>query len=329
MTRSTTASRAVAVLIIGAALSSGVLAAPTRSPIPYSIRARDLVQSQSTSDGLGTLSEGQTRTLATVLEREVPRRYSDGLTPFDDSENGEADPSVSVSVGLEQRVDLAKRINFFSKKRRPKDDEESTQLLSGDSGQVEAAGGVQYPGAVEGLETQHLRRDNAKEVKRFFREKEAIIQSWFNGLSKQWWDLGKLDLEQSRISRAELLSRNGYTFNDVLGLMNKLTEKPGYVDNLVKQMKSLRGQFRHFLNDEVERTHADFLDMHAAWTNAPDHDARFEVFHSFQGFFRDVYRVARAARVFSVLEKEAFAPYQKILNEWHQEFAFDPYSERE
>ncbi|KAJ3834489.1 hypothetical protein F5878DRAFT_712652 [Lentinula raphanica] len=312
MTRSTTASRAVAVLIIGAALSSGVLAAPTRSPIPYSIRARDLVQSQSTSDGLGTLSEGQTRTLATVLEREVPRR-----------------PSVSVSVGLEQRVDLAKRINFFSKKRRPKDDEESTQLLSGDSGQVEAAGGVQYPGAVEGLETQHLRRDNAKEVKRFFREKEAIIQSWFNGLSEQWWDLGKLDLEQSRISRAELLSRNGYTFNDVLGLMNKLTEKPGYVDNLVKQMKSLRGQFRHFLNDEVERTHADFLDMHAAWTNAPDHDARFEVFHSFQGFFRDVYRVARSARVFSVLKKEAFAPYQKILNEWHQDFAFDPYSERE
>ncbi|KAJ3717177.1 hypothetical protein C8R42DRAFT_724808 [Lentinula raphanica] len=108
MTRSiasrSTASRAVAVLFLGAALSSGVLAAPTRSPmIPSSIGVRDL-QSQSSSDGQGTLPEGRIRELTTV-QRSVSRHNGDGLT-IDDLEHGRSDPgNVSVAVKLNIRGD--------------------------------------------------------------------------------------------------------------------------------------------------------------------------------------------------------------------------------
>ncbi|KAJ3757098.1 hypothetical protein EV360DRAFT_84317 [Lentinula raphanica] len=108
MTRSiasrSTASRAVAVLFLGAALSSGVLAAPTRSPmIPSSIGVRDL-QSQSSSDGQGTLSEGRIREL-TMIQPSVSRQNGDGLT-INDLEHGRSDPgNVSVAVRLNIRAD--------------------------------------------------------------------------------------------------------------------------------------------------------------------------------------------------------------------------------
>ncbi|KAJ3968748.1 hypothetical protein EV361DRAFT_399044 [Lentinula raphanica] len=92
MTRST-ASRVVAVLILGAAISSSVLAAPTRSPmIASSIGARGLQSQSSSSDGLGTLSEGQTRELAS-LKDDVPRQSGDGLTIDDSSAHGRMIPS--------------------------------------------------------------------------------------------------------------------------------------------------------------------------------------------------------------------------------------------
>ncbi|KAJ3766920.1 hypothetical protein FB446DRAFT_756563 [Lentinula raphanica] len=108
MTRSlasrSTTSRAVAILILGAALSSGVVAAPTRSPlVSSSIGARDL-QSQSSSDGLGTLFEGPIRNLTTI-QLSVPRQNGDGLT-IDDLEHGRSDPgNVLVAVKLNIRTE--------------------------------------------------------------------------------------------------------------------------------------------------------------------------------------------------------------------------------
>ncbi|KAJ3725439.1 hypothetical protein C8R42DRAFT_763209, partial [Lentinula raphanica] len=167
MTRSTashsTTSRAVAVLILGAALSSGVLAAPTRSPMtPSSIGARDL-QSQSSSDGLGTLSEGELPT----LQHGVPRQSGDGLTPFDDSENGEdgANPDISVFGSLEKRVDLLKRGKFsqlFTSGQSNNDPESSTNRLLEDS-EVEDPGEVEESGEVGVLEVPLGPRASEKE----------------------------------------------------------------------------------------------------------------------------------------------------------------------
>ncbi|KAJ3717178.1 hypothetical protein C8R42DRAFT_678136 [Lentinula raphanica] len=92
MTRST-ASRVVAVLVLGAAISSSVLAAPTPSPmIASSFGARGLRSQSSSSDGLGTLSGGQTRELAS-LKDDVPRQSGDGLTIDDSSAHGRMIPS--------------------------------------------------------------------------------------------------------------------------------------------------------------------------------------------------------------------------------------------
>ncbi|KAJ3766924.1 hypothetical protein FB446DRAFT_756598 [Lentinula raphanica] len=312
MTRSI-ASRAVAVLILGAALSSGVLAAPTRSPmIPSSIAARDLVQSQSSSGGLGALSEGQTRQLATLSEREVPRQNVDGLTPFDDSKNGEdgADPSVSVSVGLEQRVDLVKRMKkFFSKKgRRPSD---------ASTGQVEAPE-VQNPG--EGSEDVGDPGDlwvpdpNASEqTKARFFEDEKTITSWLTKLERKF-------ISDDTEQRILLISRHVNTLNKLYLATNSLRDPFLNIGT-----GRIRGRFADVVEAEMIRTSDSFERMKGEWEGANTPWQRHGVFVNYHELFKYLYVLAHSALELKVITEEGFEPYKKIFDAWQTDFAFpDP-----
>ncbi|KAJ3819610.1 hypothetical protein F5880DRAFT_1616312 [Lentinula raphanica] len=124
MTRST-ASRAVAVFIIGAAISSGVLAAPAPSPMtPTMTGAQTQGLISRSSDGpVGMLSEGQTQEFAARQRGGVehativPRQNANRLT-FDEPEYGEdaIEPKVPVSVNLLKRGNTPSAAGGITKK---------------------------------------------------------------------------------------------------------------------------------------------------------------------------------------------------------------------
>ncbi|KAJ3745959.1 hypothetical protein EV360DRAFT_90024 [Lentinula raphanica] len=125
MTRSTAVSRAVAVFIIGAAISSGVLAAPAPSPMtPTTTGAQTQGLISRSSDGpVGMLSEGQTQEFAARQRGGVehativPRQNADRLT-FDEPEYGEdaSEPKVPVSVNLLKRGNTHSAARGITKK---------------------------------------------------------------------------------------------------------------------------------------------------------------------------------------------------------------------
>ncbi|KAJ3833064.1 hypothetical protein F5878DRAFT_713430 [Lentinula raphanica] len=118
MTRST-ASRAVAVFIIGAAISSGVLAAPAPSPMTPTMTGAQ------TQGLISRSSDGPVRPrnllLANVAELSmptiVPRQNANRLT-FDEPEYGEdaIEPKVPVSVNLLKRGNTPSAAGGITKK---------------------------------------------------------------------------------------------------------------------------------------------------------------------------------------------------------------------
>ncbi|KAJ3756018.1 hypothetical protein EV360DRAFT_72352 [Lentinula raphanica] len=200
----------VAVLIVGAAVSSGVLAAPTRSLMipssipPSSISARGL-QSQSSSDGLGTMSAGQTRELATTLQHggvehanTVPRQHGD-LTLDDDSEYGKdgSKSFVPVFVNLEQRFDLSKRGNKNSK---PKGDEDQSLLQQQKDASKEATRRQNEAKRIQRAAKEEAeRKERAAEEKARKKQKEEQKNA-----DKEWKHYQKTQPEQSRLLQVEI-----------------------------------------------------------------------------------------------------------------------------
>ncbi|KAJ3766923.1 hypothetical protein FB446DRAFT_361958 [Lentinula raphanica] len=325
MTRSTTASRsttsrAVAVLILGAALSSGVLAAPTRSPMtPSSIGARDL-QSQSPSDGLGTLSEGELPT----LQHGVPRQSGDsGLTPFDDSENGEdgadVNPDVSeISVSSEQRVDLLKRSGCLPICWTTSTHEDDTPLLSGEK-----------TGGVPDLELPGL---NAKEreKKQFLNDKAEEIQSWLHGLEVEHQRLASDPASEWAASEqmTTLIFRHGASLNRLFSITYG-RKKPQYVPALHTQIIALWKEFQSFVRAQMEHQYHFLEYLKSDWELACRNDAhssgghaRRKVFDDHRNFSTFIYEFTHAALQFQVISPNDFKPYEEMFAEWHAYYGF-------
>ncbi|KAJ3819606.1 hypothetical protein F5880DRAFT_1616306 [Lentinula raphanica] len=317
MTRSTTASRsttsrAVAVLILGAALSSGVLAAPTRSPMtPSSIGARDL-QSQSSSDGVGTLSKGELPT----LQHGVPRQSGDGLTPFDDSENGEdgANPDVSeISVSSEQRVDLLKRSGCLPNCWSTPTYEDDTPLLGGEK-----------TGGVPELELPGLNAEE-REKERFLRKQEKKIQSWFNNLEVERRRLASESASEPMIT---LIFRHEASLNRLLSITYG-REKPQYVPDLRTQMITLWETFQSSVRVQMEHQYHFLEYLKSDWALACRNDAhssgghaRRKVFDDHREFSTFIYELTHAALQFQVISPDDFKPYEEMFAEWHKEYNF-------
>ncbi|KAJ3757103.1 hypothetical protein EV360DRAFT_84321 [Lentinula raphanica] len=266
MTRSiasrSTASRAVAVLFLGAALSSGVLAAPTRSPmIPSSIGVRDL-QSQSSSDGQGTLSEGRIREL-TMIQPSVSRHNGDGLaidnsahgrmipswfgardlqpqsssdglgtlsegqneelarvpTPqrggknghgptIDDLEHGRSDPgNVLLSVKLKQQVNIAERGNQLSREERQAEERqrqaEERQRQARERQRQARERQRQARERQRQAEARRKDRAEQQEIKNRIRAEKETNQRYLNDFSEEWF---QAVLNNDRTKRLKLLT---------------------------------------------------------------------------------------------------------------------------
>ncbi|KAJ3765287.1 hypothetical protein FB446DRAFT_480502 [Lentinula raphanica] len=129
MSRSTTTPRMLAILFLGASISSGVLTAPTVIPYPLTSSALTSSTGVPPSSQLGTgqgseLSRGQVGHNAPVqLQGEcdsgvehtkiVHRRDNSYGVFFKDDEHGEDDEDLNATV-LEERIDLSKRGSCFS-----------------------------------------------------------------------------------------------------------------------------------------------------------------------------------------------------------------------
>ncbi|KAJ3717175.1 hypothetical protein C8R42DRAFT_190761 [Lentinula raphanica] len=299
---SSTTFRAVGILILGAALSSGILAAPTRCPmIPSSIGARDL-QSQSSSDGLGTLSEGQTRRLATLQRDSAPRQTVDASLTIDDPEYviDSSYPNVtSVSVSLDQPVALLKR----------------------------GQGGSR--------EEQEPKKEKKKKWEiRELRMKAPHFMVYFEEIDFAWMIASGPHANEA-IRKAGLLQvitdDEATLQNEVIpsvekGLQYNLKEYRGKEADL-ERMRTLASQFSAFWETELENMQDTFPIIQHEWSEARNahpgpHRERAcrAVFNERGDDLKWIYEVASIAEKQEVIDENTFKPYKELYQEWNRRY---------
>ncbi|KAJ3763639.1 hypothetical protein F5880DRAFT_1503127 [Lentinula raphanica] len=212
MTRPT-ASQTVAIFILGTAISSGILAAPTLYPKSF-----DPTSTQP-SDGLDPLSKGQLREFATaqhdgvVYANVVPRQNGDSLTPDDDSKYGKDgnDSNVSVSVNLEQRGNLSKRGGGGSKQDFVEN--ENSPLLSDQRAEEQTT-----------KELKKLRQKQREEEQK----REELIEKLLKENGKNKLSLLRMETECEDSELQELRTRAITLWRQYKGFMEGELAKAGF-----------------------------------------------------------------------------------------------------
>ncbi|KAJ3774456.1 hypothetical protein FB446DRAFT_728909 [Lentinula raphanica] len=251
MTRPT-ASQTVAIFILGTAISSGILAAPT-----LYAKSFDPTSTQP-SDGLDSLSKGQLREFATaqhdgvVYANVVPRQNGESLTPDDDSKYGKDGNDSNVSVNLEQRGNLSKRGGGGSKQDSVEN--ENSPLLSDQRAEERTT-----------KELKKLRQKQREEEQK----REELIEKLLkeNGKNKlsllrmeTEWSASKsdpanpdtyLDANFRKISRVENIKENQKKLRKLLDSLNQARSEDSELQELRTRAITLWRQYKGFMEGEV------------------------------------------------------------------------------
>ncbi|KAJ3834863.1 hypothetical protein F5878DRAFT_694790 [Lentinula raphanica] len=299
------ASHALAILILGASISTGVFAAPVHSPMtPSSMGALTGVQglsSQSSSNGLGQrlLCEGHSPELVRA-NLVVPRRESElGLTSDDlamyEPKDG-VDP-ILVSAILDQQVrELSKRTYTQEELEDPK---------------------IPPPSLL---------------TKEYLRENEVKFFCWFVELEYRWKKLAA-ELEHapepSRKSSVKLISDHQQSLDRLHSALHIFEKEYLFYKYFDARVIRLQNKIRFFLGKELTRTDKEFYEMQRDWaeafekpSGAAQDEARLKVYNDYKEFFEYIYAVAASAK--AVISEGLFNGYKKIFDDWHKRYSFNP-----
>ncbi|KAJ3717179.1 hypothetical protein C8R42DRAFT_645057 [Lentinula raphanica] len=306
MTRSnaspSAASHALAILILGATISSGVLAAPTRSPmIPSSMGA----QTQGLSlDGPVPLSEGHTLECTTlpcggvVHANIVAQQKSEALARdnLDDSENG--------TVGGDQRVDLLKRGNVCSSRKKKYSSQNTDQHVS-------CQNVSEQP---EGSSEERRHQGILRELENLPTKPKAIEQV------------------ENRVASVKIISEYHEPVDKLISTVNK-EQAPRY-DSIKERAAKLKRRFNGFLLEETVSIEYESLSLISKWEDTYSASEaskkrqliveRRQLYDQNKDSFRYAYAVAEVAEALGVLPDGQFAKYKELFDDWRDRYSFNP-----
>ncbi|KAJ3757104.1 hypothetical protein EV360DRAFT_71411 [Lentinula raphanica] len=306
MTRSNTfpsaASHTLAILILGATISSGVLAAPTRSPmIPSSMGA----QTHGLSlDGPVPLSEGHTLECTTlpcggvVHANIVAQQKSEALARdnLDDSENG--------TDGGDQRVDLLKRGNVCSSRNKKvscqNDSEQDSKNIGKASPGPSDSEQRRHQGILETLENLPTKPKAIEQVK----------IAWFEDLEAQWQHLADnlgSNPEENRVASVKIIS-----------------EYHEPVDKLISTLDKILVSIKQESLSLIRKWEYTYIPLKDPKKLAPLIVERRQLYDQNKDSFRYAYAVAEVAEALGVLPAGEFAQYKELFDDWHLRYSFDP-----
>ncbi|KAJ3832590.1 hypothetical protein F5878DRAFT_451904 [Lentinula raphanica] len=340
MTRSnaspSAASHALAILILGATISSGVLAAPTRSPmIPSSMGAQTYGLSL---DGPVPLSEGHTLECTTlpcggvVHANIVAQQKSEALARdnLDDSENGTVGGDPSISLFFKQRVDLLKRGNVCSSRNKKvscqNDSEQDSKNIGKASPGPSDSEQRRHQGILETLENLPTKPKAEEQVK----------IAWFEDLEARWQHLADnlgSNPEENRVASVKIISEYHEPVDKLISTLDK--EQDSRYNSIKERAEKLRKRFRGFLDEQTVSIKQESLSLIRKWeyTYIPLKDPkklapliveRRQLYDQNKDSFRYAYAVAEVAEALGVLPAGEFAQYKELFDDWHLRYSFDP-----